>query len=420
VGASLAGLRAAEALRDEGFTGAITLVGDEPDRPYDRPPLTKQCLAGRLPLDHTALAPLRAIDAEWRLGVRASALDCEERTLRLDNGDTLGFDGVLIATGLRARPFPDAAAMALEGVTVLRTRAQAQRLLTWLDARPQRVVVVGGGLIGCEVAASCCERQIPVSLVVQQRVPLMSSLSRALGVVVDALFRQKGVDVRCQSTVERIEGDASGKVRQVHLRGGVTLDADVVVVALGSECNTEWLQGAGLQADKDGVVCDSFARARTAEGTTLDHVWVAGDVSRFPHPLFGPDLLRVEHWGNAVTQARTAAHNMLAAPEHMRPHDALPVYWTHLFGINVKVVGVPRLADEVALVQGKVEERRFVAVYGRSRKTVGAVSFNSARWLQFYAGLVRSQAPLPLDLGGVDSPRPIQPVAARFARTAAV
>ncbi|MEV4575520.1 FAD/NAD(P)-binding oxidoreductase [Nonomuraea jabiensis] len=248
VGASLAGLRGAEALRAGGFSGSLTIIGDEPYEPYDRPPLSKQVLKGWVPADHTLLPRARELDARWRLGVAATGLDRAAKQVHLANGEQVPYDRLLIATGTRARQWPNPAEAALEGVLSLRTRDDAARLQQALAARPSRVLVIGGGFIGSEVASVCRELDIPVTLTERGPAPLVGALGGVIGEIAAEMQRDHGVDLRCGVSVSSLEGDAAGHVRRARLSDGTTVEADVVLAALGSIRNVEWLQGSGLAA----------------------------------------------------------------------------------------------------------------------------------------------------------------------------
>jgi NADPH-dependent 2,4-dienoyl-CoA reductase/sulfur reductase-like enzyme len=414
VGASLAGLRAAEALRAEGFTGALTLIGDEPHAPYDRPPLSKAVLTGWLPADHTTLPQLLDIDAEWLLGVPAVGLDLPDRHVALADGRRVAFDRLLIASGTRARAWPDTAQAGLDGVVALRTRDDAVRLRERLVAGPRRVLVIGGGFTGSEIASVCCDLGLPVTLAERAAAPLAGALGGAAGLVAAQVQREHGVDLRCTVTVLALEGDAQGRVRRARLSDGDVLDIDLAVVALGAVRNVEWLSGSGLAVDARGVVCDAACRAFSADAVVLDDVFVAGDVARWPHPLYDGQLLAVEHWGNAVDQARTAAHNMVCPPAERGAHKPLPAFWSNQFGLNIKSVGVPPFADQVVVTQGTVAARRFAAAYGRAGRTVAAVTVNMPRTLPAYAALIEERAPFPPILHAADGPEQLTPVDAGF------
>jgi NADPH-dependent 2,4-dienoyl-CoA reductase/sulfur reductase-like enzyme len=211
-----------------------------------------------------------------------------------------------------------------------------------------------------------------------------------------------------------LEGDASERLRRAHLSDGDTLDVDVAIVALGAERNVEWLRGSGLAVDSRGVVCDGACRAFDADGIVTDDIFVAGDVARWPHPLFDGQFLDVEHWGNAVEQATTAAHNMVCPPAARRVYKHLPAFWSVQFGLNLKTVGLPSVAEEVVLTQGAADECRFVAAYGRGGRLVAAFAVNMPRWLDAYQALIEARAPVPPELHPPDGPAELRPVPAGF------
>ncbi|GLF94937.1 NAD(P)/FAD-dependent oxidoreductase [Streptomyces yaizuensis] len=413
VGASLAGLRAAEALRDEGFTGTLTIIGDEPRPPYDRPPLSKQVLLGRARAADAGLPAHRPLDARWLLGTPATGLDPVGKRVLLADGRDVPFDRVLIATGTRARPWPHPGEAALEGVLTLRTAADADRLARLLDAGPRRVLVIGAGFTGSEVASACRERGLAVTVAERGPAPLVGALGGTLGGFAAEVQRSHGVDLRCGVTVTGLWGSGSGgdggRLTGADLSDGSRIDADIAVVCLGAVRNTEWLAGSGLAAGPRGVACDAGCRAFDMYGIVTDDVFVAGDVARFPHPLFGYQLLALEHWGNAVAQARVAAHNMVSPPPARRPHLAVPAFWSSQFGLNIKSVGVPTYSDRVMIAQGSLEQGRLVAVYGYRGRVTAAVSVNRAKWLEHYERLIETAAPFP-PAGAVDGPLSPSPV----------
>ena len=414
VGASLAGLRAAEALRHEGFRGPLTIIGDEPYEPYDRPPLSKQVLKGWVPADHTALPRLRAIDAAWRLGVAATGLDRANRQVHLANGDQVPFDRLLIATGTRARPWPNPMEAALDGVLTLRTRDDAARVQARLAAGPQRVLIIGAGFIGAEMASICCELGIPVTVTERGSAPLVGALGGVIGAIAAEMQRDHGVDLRTGVSVAALEGDQRGQVRRARLSDGSTVETDLVLASLGSMRNTEWLEGAGLAAGFWGVGCDAGCRAFDINGVVTDSIFVAGDVARFPHVLYEYQFLTLEHWDNAVLGAAVAAHNMVSLEVDRRAHLPLPAFWSSQFGVNIKSVGVCSFGDEVVVTQGSVKERRFAAAYGRRGRIVAAVTFNHAKWLEYYAAQIERSAPFPPPAPGYEQPEDRQPVPAAF------
>ncbi|WP_053761463.1 NAD(P)/FAD-dependent oxidoreductase [Streptomyces sp. AS58] len=395
VGASLAGLRAAETLREKGFAGSLTLIGDEPHAPYDRPPLSKQVLLGMTTADRTALPRRRDVDATWRLGVPATGLDMAARRVRLADGDEVPYDRLLIATGVRARPWPHEREAELDGVFVLRTRDDCAALARRLAEGPKRVFVIGAGFTGSEIASACRERGLPVTVAERGASPLVGALGGVVGAVAADLQQEHGVDLRCGVMVTALEGDATGRVRAAHLSDGATVETDVVVVSLGATRNTEWLAGSGLGAGPRGIACDAGCRAFDIRGIVTDDIYVAGDVARSPHPLFGYQFLSLEHWGNAVCQAEIAAHNMLSASADRLPHMWVPAFWSSQFGVNIKSVGVPSMGTEIVVSQGSLDSHRFVGVYGYQGRVIGAVSFDHARWLPFYQELIETTAPFP-------------------------
>ena len=414
VGASLAGLAAAAFLRREGFAGSVMLIGDEPDGPYDRPPLSKQVLDGWMPPEHAGL-PLRdEVDAQWRLGVPATGLDPAGKRVLLGDGSAVGYDRLLIATGTRARPWHNEAEAALDGVFTLRTRQDAAALRQRLAGRPGRVLVIGAGFTGSEVASACRDQDLPVTVAERGSAPLVGALGGVIGEVAAGLHRDHGVDLRCGVTVTSLDGDDNGQLRRARLSDGTTIDADVAVVALGAVRNTEWLRGSGLAVGIWGVACDAGCRAVDVNAVTTDDVFVAGDVARFPHPLYDYQFVALEHWGNAVTQAEVAAHNMVTAPGDLWPHLATPVFWSQQFGTNIKSVGVPTLADQVVITQGSVAERRFVAAYGYRGRMTAAVSFDHGIWLDFYQKMIEAAEPFPPAFPAVDQPADRQPVPAQI------
>jgi NADPH-dependent 2,4-dienoyl-CoA reductase/sulfur reductase-like enzyme/ferredoxin len=410
VGASLAGLAAAAALRREGFTGPLTMIGDERHEPYDRPPLSKQALAGWVAPDHTSLPGEDEIDARWLLGVPATRLDPVGKQVHLGDGSTVDYDRLLIATGTRARPWPHDGEAGFDGVFLLRTWDDAVGLRQRLAGRPRRVLVIGGGFTGSEVASACRDQDLAVTVVERGPAPLAGALGEIVGAVAADMHREHGVDLRCGLTVASMEADAAGRLRRAHLSDGTAIDVDVAVVALGAIRNTEWLRGSGLAVGALGVACDAGCRAVDVNGVTTDDVFVAGDVARFPHPLYDYQFIALEHWGNAVRQAEVAAHNMVSLPTDRWPHLTIPVFWSAQFGTNIKSVGVPTFADQVVIAQGSIAERRFVAAYGYHGRMTAAVAFDQGKWLEFYQRLIDASAPFPPGRDAVDQPDSRRPV----------
>jgi len=369
VGASLAGFRAAEELRARGHDGPITVVGDEPHRPYDRPPLSKQVLAGTQPPEALALTPAEGsvedLDLDWRLGTTASALDLEHREVVLGGGERLPFDGLVVATGARARQLPGTDH--LSTVHTLRTIDDCLALRKALESGPSRVVVVGAGFIGAEVAATCRGLGLEVSLVEALPVPLERGLGPTMGAVMADLHRDHGVDLRLGVGVVRVEG--GDHVEAVRLTDGTVLDTEVVVVGIGVTPNTEWLEGSGLPLD-NGVVCD--ATCRVAPG-----VVACGDVAPWPNRRFD-QMMRVEHWDNAVEMGAHAARTLLADLDGRagEPYAPVPWFWSDQYDRKIQLAGLAGPDDEVQVVAGSVDERRFVAMYGRGGRLVGVLGMS--------------------------------------------
>ena len=379
VGASLAGLNAAEALRRDGFDGPVTLIGAESHLPYDRPPLSKQVLAGEWEPDRAALTDAEELDAagiEVRLGLRATALDLTSRELTVHTGETVAFDGLVIATGARCRTMPGTEG--LSGVHVLRSLDDCLALRADFEATPQRVVVVGAGFIGAEVAATARGRGLEVTLVEALPTPLSRVLGAEMGRVCAEVHRDHGVDLRTAVGVDSLEGD--GRVERVVLSDGSTVDADVVVVGIGVIPNTEWLEGSGLQVG-DGVLCDASCLA-------ADRVAAAGDVARWPNELFG-ETMRVEHWDNAAQQGAHAARSLLDA---VGPFTPVPWFWSDQYDRKIQLAGRVHGDDQVRVVAGSVEERRFAAIYGRAGRITGVLGFNRPRHVMRYRALIEQRA----------------------------
>jgi 3-phenylpropionate/trans-cinnamate dioxygenase ferredoxin reductase subunit len=384
VGASLAGLRAAETLRRCGFDGRVTVVGAEPCAPYDRPPLSKQFLSGEwdaadVLLQSNGAAAGEDPSIEWVLGTRATGVDRGDRTLTLDNHTPLRFDGLVIATGARPRMVP---AWAREGVHALRTLDDAIALRADLDRTPGRVVVVGAGFIGAEVAATCRQRGLAVTMVEPLPTPLGRVLGQHVGQICAELHRDHGVDLRLGTGVAGIDGGR--RVEAVRLADGSSLPADVVVVGIGAEPVTEWLAGSGIPVD-DGVVCDETCAV--APG-----VVAAGDVARWRNARFD-EMMRVEHWENAQAMAEHAVHRLLGGVSAAGPYTPVPWFWSDQYDRTIQMAGRCAAADEVVVVDGSLEDRRFVALYRRGEQLAGVLGFNRPRQVLQYRKLIAEGAP---------------------------
>ncbi|HUF33002.1 MAG TPA: FAD-dependent oxidoreductase [Acidimicrobiales bacterium] len=380
VGASLGGLRTVQSLRSAGFEGRVTLVGDEVHAPYNRPPLSKQVLAGEWESGRTALtddAGLAKLDMDLRLGQRATDLDLDDRSIGLADGERIGFDALVVATGASPRQLPDTPS--LEGIHLLRTLDDALALRAAFDDAA-RLVVVGAGFIGAEVAATARERGLEVTVLEALPVPLSRGLGPTLGPAVAAIHGDHGVDLRCGAAVAAIEGDA--RVERVLLSDGSTVEADLVVVGIGVVPKTQWLEGSGLEL-RDGVVCDETCQAVGAPG-----VWAVGDVARWHNPLFEEEM-RVEHWTNAVDQARAVASNIVGDPA---PYAPVPYVWSDPYGSKIQVLGRPGPTDDVEVVSGSFEERRFVALTHRDDRLTAVVGLDEPRNVMRFMRLLSSRS----------------------------
>ncbi|WP_202033237.1 FAD-dependent oxidoreductase [Nocardioides sp. WS12] len=363
VGASAAGLAAAETVRREGFEGSLVMIGDESHLPYDRPPLSKQILKREWTSDRLALRARPDVDAlaaDWRLGVPALGLDLVDRSVVLGDGSKAHFDGLIVATGVRPRLFPTASAV--RGAHVLRTLDDAAAIATRL-APGGNLVVIGAGFLGCEVAASARAVGANVTLLEPAPVPLAQVFGERVGAMIADLHRDHGVDVRLGIGVSELVVDGEC-VTGVRLADGSVVDADDVVSCIGSLPNTEWLEGSGLTVD-NGVVCDEFLMA--APG-----VYAAGDVARWHHPRLGKST-RIEHRTNAAEQGMAAARNLLAngVPTAYSP---VPYFWSDQYDLKLQAYGSLAGHEEMLVVEGDLAEWSFVAVYRTADRITGVVS----------------------------------------------
>jgi 3-phenylpropionate/trans-cinnamate dioxygenase ferredoxin reductase subunit len=405
VGASLAGLRAAETLRAEGHRGAVVMIGAEPHVPYDRPPLSKQFLAGTWGLDRVVLrAPekMAALGLDLRLGRVASGLDVGGHTVHLDDGEVVRYDGLVVATGAQPRRLPGAPALA--GVHMLRTLEDCLALAPRAAVEGARLAVVGAGFIGSEVAATCRGRGAAVTVIEALPAPLARVLGEEIGAACGALHAAHGVDVRAGTKVAGLRAEACGpgeggrprapsgapevegterRVAGVELADGSVVDAHVVLVGIGVEPTTAWLEGSGLELS-DGVVADATLHAAA-------DVVVAGDVARWFDEGEG-ELVRIEHWTNAAEQGPAAARSLLAGRAHADPYVPVPYVWSDQYDVKIQLLGLPRADDEVVVVDGSLKKLRFVALYGRGDRLTGALGFGRSRQLMAYRALLERGA----------------------------
>ncbi|MBA2812696.1 FAD-dependent oxidoreductase [Streptomyces sp. KM273126] len=384
VGASLSGVYAARELRAQGFDGRLVIVGEEPHRPYDRPPLSKDFLTGKADEEQLALTDAEEtaeLDAEWLLGVRARGLDARGRTVLLGDGRTVSTDGVVIATGASARHLPGDA---LTGVHTLRTLDDARALRDELADGPRRVVVIGGGFIGAETASSCAALGHDVTVVEAAPLPLVPQLGREMAAVCATLHRRGGAALVTGTGVARLHGGAGAGaggvtgatgvtgvsgVTGVELSDGRLLPADTVIVGIGATPNTGWLSGSTLGLH-DGVLCDDGC------ATGLPQVVAVGDVARVGGR-------RVEHWTSATEQPRVAVRNLLAG-RTVEPVRSVPYFWSDQYGARIQFAGRRNDGDTVrvtegALAEGGPAEGGFLAVYERDGRTTAVLSVDRPR-----------------------------------------
>lgn len=390
VGAGVGGLRAAEALRAAGHTGELVVVGDEPYHPYQRPPLSKSALAGSVDAAGLAIRRRKSVaDVEWRLGTAATAVDLGARTLQA-GGETLAWDGLVVATGLRSRRLTLPGSPAHRHA--VRSLDDAARLRA--ELRPgTRLVVVGAGFLGCEIAATAIGLGCDVTVVAPEAEPM----DRQLGALVGAALRRRheaaGVRFRLGRLPVALDAGGDG----VPLDDGTVLPADVVVEAVGSVPVTGWLAGTDLDLT-DGVLCDRWLRATGETGPRADVVAV-GDVARFPHPLAGVGARRIEHWDMPPLTARRAAPALLAglagAALDPEPFAPLPSFWSDQYDVTIQSFGTPELADDVEVVEGHLDGP-FLAAYrqsaGDGSRLVAAVGVGTM------SGLMDLRAVLATDL----------------------
>ena len=394
VGSSLAGLRACETLRTDGFTGTITMVGAEPDMPYDRPPLSKKLLAGDWEADRIRLRKddeVRSLGLELRLGSAAAELDTEARAVSLVDGSRIPFDGLVIATGAAPRRLPGQPELA--GVTELRTLADSLGLRARLqaardDGSPLRLTVIGAGFIGLEVAATATQLGAFVTVLEGAPAPLIRGLGAEMGTAVAAVHERNGVVLRCGVQVAAIDGDGTS-VTGVRLGDGEVVPSDVVVVGVGVAPATEWLASSGLTLG-DGVVCDATL------WTGVDGVYAAGDCARWHNRLFDPHddaVMRVEHWTNAAEQGAAAASNLLRAArgEEAVPYEAVPFFWSDQFDSRIQFLGRAHGGDEVRVIAGDTNGA-FAAMYGWEGRLRGVLGVSMPKVVMPFRRLLAARA----------------------------
>jgi NADPH-dependent 2,4-dienoyl-CoA reductase/sulfur reductase-like enzyme len=392
VGASLAGLRAVEFIRRAKFDGELVLIGAEKHHPYDRPPLSKEVLRGEADRERLALRrkSYDELNVELKLGQRAQSLDAGAREVLLQSGEVVPYDGLVIATGGEVRTLPNQPS--LQGIHVLRTLDDALAIRAALEARP-RVAVVGAGFIGAEVAASARQLGLEVTMIEALETPLAQSLGPRLGRILQGAHERRGVRVLCGRRVERFGG--STRVENVWLDDGSRVDCDLVVVGIGVRPSVSWLDGSEVHVE-DGVRCDETL------ASNVTGVVAAGDVASWYNPLF-EERMRVEHWTNAVEQARHAVSTLLARPGEAKPFESVPMFWSDQFDIKIQAAGKLKPADELTIVRRGPDDEKLIALYSRADRLVGAVAFNQPPKLVQLRILIGKRGGLDEGLKIVDS-----------------
>lgn len=346
VGASYAGLRSAEALRRSGFTGELMIVGAEPHLPYDRPTLTKAALAADPDPDVIALPhPASLGEVTWRTRARVTSSDLQEHTLTLDDGTTLEWDGLVVATGLRSKHLPLEWQPPRLAVRDLDDNARLRAALRRAQQAGRRMVVVGAGFIGCEVAAVGAGLGLDVTVVAPEPVPLLRPLGEQLGTALQRRHEEAGVRFLLGQVPLTVTGDESAAV--VTTSQGQELDADLVVEAVGCTPVVDWLEGNDVDLS-DGVLADTHLRALRGS-TSEPHagIVVAGDVARFPNPLFDELPRRVEHWTMAADTGKRAGRSLglhlTGAPDDEKPFAPVPTFWSEQYELRLQSFGLPEL-----------------------------------------------------------------------------
>jgi len=393
VGAAMAGLRTAESLRRHGYSGPLTIIGDEPHAPYNRPPLSKEVLSAAV--THAAVAfPQRAATADvtWMLGSRVASADLEAHTVTTEAGDVVGWSVLVIATGLRPKRIPG---IDVAGTHTVRTLDDAMALREELVPGAE-VVVVGSGFIGCEVAATATKLGCTVTVVSPSELPIMRPLGREIATELLSRLVLNGVHFRLGTTISRVDGD--GKLNSVVLATGERLPAAVLIEAIGSDCNTEWLEGTDLELG-DGVLADSALRAISVDGIPHNDVFVVGDVARFPNTLFDGIPRRVEHW-NIPTETGKRAGAVIAArltdaaafdAACNAPFEPMPSFWSDQFDVSLQAYGMPFLADETRLLDGNLSTEAIMGYYVSDR-LIGVVGLGVKAGLMPYRKQIETEA----------------------------
>lgn len=383
VGGSLAAVRALQTLRREGHTGPLALVGAEKHwPPYDRPPLSKQVLVGSLDHERTRLRLASDANLSVLTGRRATSLDLRDSKVALDDGSTVEYEKLIIATGAEPRSLPGTSDLA--GAHRLRTLDDSLRLRSDLS-RAKRVAVVGAGFIGCEVASACQAMGAEVSLIDVLPLPL-APLGEVIGTHLAGVIRNSGVHLNLGVAVAGLAG--SSRVEGVDLDDGTRIPADVVVMGIGVVPATAWLESSGLTL-RDGVVCDSSCLAVGGD----QRIAAAGDVARWEHPRAGS--IRIEHWTNATEQASHAARALLHGPDVTGAFAPVPYFWSDQFGFKLQLIGFCRPGQEVRVIEGSMGENRFVAAYCQDSRVEAVLCVNMPKRLAEWQARMATPEPVP-------------------------
>ncbi|MFJ5699551.1 NAD(P)/FAD-dependent oxidoreductase [Arthrobacter sp. NPDC093139] len=389
VGASLAGLSAARAARAQGFAGRLIMIGDEHYRPYDRPPLSKDFLLGTITSQDLFLeTDDDGLQAEWLLGGGAVGLDAASRTVRLHDGSSVSADGIVIATGARARKLP--ALDGLENVFYLRTIADAQGLTPRL-VPGQRMTVIGAGFVGAEVASAAASRGMEVTMINNAPVPFTAQLGQDMGDLVAKLHLANGVDLICGAVIEEFH-TGEGVVTGLTLADGRHLATDVIVVGVGAEPNTEWLDGSGVELGS-GVLCDAMGR------TNIPGIVAVGDCAAWFDKAYGGHR-RIEHWTGALERAALAVQALLDgdAPEQpLKP----PYFWSDQHGVKIQFAGHSAGYDRLEVEAGDPQEHSFLAVYYRGDEPVAVLGMNQPRLFTKWRRNIAASGTKPQDQPGL-------------------
>jgi 3-phenylpropionate/trans-cinnamate dioxygenase ferredoxin reductase subunit len=383
VGAALAGAKAAETLREEGFDGRVTLIGNEAERPYERPPLSKDYLRRETtdkPYVHDE-GFYEENDIELRLSTEVEAIDPSESQVVLAGGERIGFDRLLLTTGAEPRRL-DVPGGDLDGILYLRDIADSEAIADRIDAGG-RLVTIGAGWIGAEVAASARTKGCDVTVLEMSSLPLEHVLGPELGAIYRDIHTDHGVNLLTETALEAFEG--SGSVESVRTADGRSIEADFVVVGVGVTPRTQLAEAAGLEI-RNGVVTNELLE------TSASGIYAAGDIANALHPFFG-DHIRVEHWANALNQGPAAARNMLGK---RIPYDNLPYFFSDQYDVGMEYAGYATEWDEVVF-RGDVDAREFIAFWVKDGRVLAGMNVNVWDVIDDIQALIRSKAQVDRD-----------------------